>query len=136
MIKQLAHVCIATDNLDDTIKFYRDGLGFKKVFEFIKGARVVGFYLGVPGGTYVEVFLRGDFQRDARAPIQHLCFQVDDVNATSEHLKALGYAVTPRKLGADQSWQAWITDPSGVRIEMHQYTEKSSQLTGTACLLD
>lgn len=51
-------------------------------------------------------------------------------------LGAGGYAVTEKKLGADQSWQAWTTDPSGVRIEFHQYTAHSSQVTGKDCVLD
>ena len=34
------------------------------------------------------------------------------------------------KLGGDGAWQAWITDPSGVRIELMQYSEDSSQFSG------
>ncbi|OGV68596.1 MAG: hypothetical protein A3K19_11515 [Lentisphaerae bacterium RIFOXYB12_FULL_65_16] len=43
--------------------------------------------------------------------------------------------VTDKKLGADQSWQFWVTDPGGVRIEFHQHTENSSQRTGKDCIV-
>ena len=42
---------------------------------------------------------------------------------------------TEKKLGEDQSRQAWVTDPAGVRIEFHQYTAKSCQSTGATCVL-
>jgi hypothetical protein len=31
-------------------------------------------------------------------------------------------------LGSDQSWQAWLADPDGNRIELHAYTPESKQL--------
>ena len=42
-------------------------------------------------------------------------------------IRAKGIAVTDPFLAMDESWQAWITDPDGNRIEIHQYTEKSWQ---------
>ena len=53
----------------------------------------------------------------------------------SPHLIEKGYEVTEKKLGADESWQTWVTDPSGVRIEFHEYTEKSTQITGEDCIV-
>jgi hypothetical protein len=47
-----------------------------------------------------------------------------------------GYETTEKKLGSDQSWQIWTTDPNGVRIEFHQYTADSSQRTHNNCILD
>jgi hypothetical protein len=52
------------------------------------------------------------------------------------HLRKLGIAVGDKKLGADQSWQAWLEDPNGIRIELHQYTPDSSQLTRRTCVVD
>jgi lactoylglutathione lyase len=31
-------------------------------------------------------------------------------------------------LGGDQSYQAWLADPDGNRIELHQFTDKSLQI--------
>ncbi|TIP51868.1 MAG: VOC family protein, partial [Mesorhizobium sp.] len=38
--------------------------------------------------------------------------------------------VTPKKLACDDTYQAWITDPNGVRIELFEYTAKSAQFAG------
>ena len=56
MINQIAHVCIGSLDLDDTLRFYCEGLGFRKVFDFKRDGNLVGYYLGVTDSTYVEVF--------------------------------------------------------------------------------
>jgi hypothetical protein len=35
--------------------------------------------------------------------------------------------VTNVSLGSDKSWQAWLSDPDGNKIELHQYTAESKQ---------
>ena len=34
------------------------------------------------------------------------------------------------KIGNSHTWQMWIHDPDGNRIEMMQYTDESFQITG------
>ena len=43
-------------------------------------------------------------------------------------LQAVGVEISPKKMGSDQSWQAWITDPSGVRIEFLERSRQRGQL--------
>ena len=136
MIKGLAHVCINAADLGLTERFYCSGLGFKKVFEFIRGGEIIGFYLAVAEHTFIEVFRKDEVQAKAKGPISHVCFEVSDIDQVNRRLKSEGYEVTDKKLGSDQSWQSWTTDPGGVRIEFHQYTEQSSQITGRNCRLD
>ena len=136
MIQGLAHVCIAANDLASTERFYCSGLGFNKAFDFIRGGEVIGFYLEVSEKTYIEVFRQDEVSVHSNCPIRHLCFEVCDIDEVSRHIKSQGYDVTEKELGADQSWQIWTTDPSGVRIEFHQYTEKSSQVTTRNCTLD
>lgn len=38
-------------------------------------------------------------------------------------------------MGADHAYQAWLTDPDGVRIELHEYTPDCCQKTGRTCYL-
>ena len=52
---------------------------------------------------------------------------IDDAVA---HIRAAGVAVTDKKFACDDTYQAWITDPNGVRIELFEYTPKSAQLVG------
>lgn len=136
MINCLAHVCIAACDLASTERFYCSGLGFRRVFDFIRGGEVIGFYLEVSERSYIEIFRQDEIHGYGSCPIRHLCFEVGDMDEVSRHLRALRYEVTEKELGADGSWQIWTTDPSGVRIEFHQYTEHSSQVTGRDCILD
>lgn len=135
MIKGLAHVCLSATDLAAAERFYCGGLGLAKVFDFIRNDRVVGFYLEVSKGNYIEVFQRDGIDAGAASPIMHFCIEVDDMEETGRRLAQHGYQTTPKTMGADQSWQMWVTDPSGVRIEFHQYTEHSSQLTRHPCVL-
>jgi len=136
MIKGFAHVCLATTDLPAVERFYCEGLGFRKVFDFIRSGQVTGFYLEVAENTYIEVFSGGEINTTDRAPIAHFCLETDDIDQVARQLAENGYPVTEKKLGADQSWQIWTKDPSGVRIEFHQYTEQSSQRTHQDCILD
>lgn len=135
MIKQLAHVCISSTNLEASEKFYVEGLKLSKVFNFLRDNKVIGFYFAAGGNNYIEVFEAGQVDNEAKLPIRHFCLQVDDLESVIAHVRGQGYEVSDKKLGADQSWQAWVTDPSGVRIEFHEYTEKSSQVTKADCVL-
>jgi lactoylglutathione lyase/glyoxylase I family protein len=135
MIKGFAHVCLLAADLEAAERFYCNGLGLKKVFDFIRSDRVVGFYLELAPGTFIEIFQRDGVDAKAVSPITHFCVEADDLDPVSKRLTENGYEATPKKLGADNSWQFWTTDPGGVRIEFHQYTDTSSQLTHKNCIL-
>lgn len=136
MIKGIAHICIASADLAATERFYCSGLGFKKSFDFLRGGKVIGFYLEVVKNSYVEVFRHDVIDAEAKSPISHICFETDDIDGISRRLKKQGYHVTDKTLGADHSWQTWTADPAGVKIEFHQYTATSTQVTGQNCILD
>lgn len=133
MIKQLAHLCIHTRDLDATLAFYCDALGMTKAFDFERQGKPFGYYLNLGANTFLEVF-EGD--PGAVGNINHLCLETDDLDATLARLTKHGVEATDKKLGADHSWQSWITDANGVRIELHQYTDKSMQLVGGTCVVD
>ena len=135
MIKQFAHTCIVSSDLNATEKFYCGMLGLRKTFDFIKDGALYGFYLALGNGTFLEVF--AEPANASSAPrIKHLCFEVEDIDRAVAELDAKQVPHTEKKLGADQTWQTWIKDPDGIDIEFHQYTVKSSQLTGADCIVD
>ena len=136
MIRGLAHVCIGALDLAATEAFYCAGLGCAKHFDFLRDGARVGFYLRVPDGTFIEAFQQDEIDRRANSPISHLCFETGDLDGLIGHLASMGCEVTEKTLGGDHSWQAWTTDPNGVRIEFHQYTIESCQVTGWDCVLD
>lgn len=130
MIKQLAHICIHTADLDATSRFYFEGLDLERGYEFIKDGELFGYYIKLGHDTFIEVF-KGE--PSGAGNINHVAIQVDDMDGVIARLKTHGYEVGEKSFGGDHAWQAWTTDPNGVRIEFHEYTEKSLQLTGGRC---
>ena len=127
MITGLAHLCFTTRDLDSAISFYCDKLGFRPAFDFVnaEGERF-GAYLHIGGRAFLELFQR----KDDNAPggnYQHMCLEVDDIRSTVEQLRQDGVEVGEITLGSDNSWQAWLQDPDGNKIELHGYTPESKQ---------
>jgi catechol 2,3-dioxygenase-like lactoylglutathione lyase family enzyme len=136
MIKGIAHICTVSKDLAATERFYCSGLKLKKAFDFVKGGEVIGFYLEAAKGVYIEVFRSDKIDPNANGAVSHVSFEVDDIDETGHQLKSQGYEVTKKSLGPDHTWQSWTSDPSGVKIEFHQYTPTSCQYTGENCKLD
>ncbi len=133
MIKQLAHICIHSEDLDATERFYTAALGMSRGFEFINKGQPFGYYLKFGNQTFLEVF-KGEPGEVGN--INHLALEVDDMDGLIAQIRKAGYEVGEKSLGADHSWQAWLTDPNGIRIELHEYTEDSMQLKGGSCVVD
>jgi catechol 2,3-dioxygenase-like lactoylglutathione lyase family enzyme len=136
MIKQLAHICIGATDLAHSERFYVELLGLRKAFDFIRGGRQIGFYAHAGEGAFLEVFAQDEAPNLGRPLLKHFCLEVEDIDAAIAKLEGAAVEVSPKKWGADRAWQAWITDPSGVRIELMQYTPDSSQFSGEPVVLD
>ncbi|MFP3937321.1 MAG: VOC family protein [Phycisphaerae bacterium] len=129
MITGLAHIALTVNNLEAAVAFYRDKLGLREVFDFRRdnGERF-GVYLHVGGRTFIELFAGKHDEPVENQSFRHFCMEVDDIDATVTELRNAGVEVSQPKLGNDHSWQAWVTDPDGNRIELHGYTPESKQL--------
>ena len=128
MITGIAHACYTVTDLQRSIAFYRDGLGMVPAFDFVdESGRRYGLYLHAGGRNFVELFEGQPGERAEGQSFRHVCLEVDDIQATVAELRDRGVEVSEPKLGRDQSWQAWITDPDGNRFELHQYTASSWQ---------
>jgi catechol 2,3-dioxygenase-like lactoylglutathione lyase family enzyme len=128
MITNLAHVCFTVSDLERSIRFYQDSLGLSPAFDFTnpEGKRF-GVYLTLGGRNFIELFTGQLAQPAEGQSFRHICLEVDDILTTVSELKGKGVEVSEPKLGMDHSWQAWITDPDGNRIELHDYTPESWQ---------
>ena len=128
MIKGLAHVCFIVSDLDRSTSFYRDKLGLSPAFDFINNeCERFGVYLQAGGRCFLELFLGKLSKKAKRQAYHHLCLEVDDLAATVEELREAGVEATEPSMGSDNTWQAWISDPDGNEIELHQYTPQSKQ---------
>jgi catechol 2,3-dioxygenase-like lactoylglutathione lyase family enzyme len=128
MITALAHACFTVRDLDNSLDFYCGKLGLTHAFDFIndQGERF-GVYLHVAGRSFVELFQGEVKEGAAGGSYRHLCLEVADLQAAVVELRGQGLEVADPKLGSDRSWQSWLSDPDGNRIELHCYTPESKQ---------
>ena len=139
MIKQLAHVCLFTDQLDAMIAFYREVLGFPVKFTMKNDdGFAFGYYFACGDRTFVEIFDQrgaakqwggkpGEIRASRDARLRHFCFEVDNLESVVAQLTSRGVTVRPISVGMDHSKQAWIKDPDGNDIELMEYTARSLQ---------
>ena len=128
MITRLAHICLQVKDIQRTVAFYRDGLGFTMVFTFKKAGAFKGAYFALGGQSFIEVF-----EVDEPVGITHFCLETDDIDAFIAAATAKGISCTPKSLGGDHTWQTWLRDPDGHAFEIHQYTDSSMQFHGGEC---
>jgi catechol 2,3-dioxygenase-like lactoylglutathione lyase family enzyme len=128
MIIGHAHTCFTVSDLEQSIKFYCDKLGLEEAFDFKRdNGQRYGVYLYLGSRNFIELFEGELGEPEDGQSFRHICLEVDDIEKTVSNLNKQGVEVSDPKLGRDQSWQAWITDPDGNRIELHQYTPESWQ---------
>ena len=138
LIKQVAHACIFAHDLGETERFYRDVLGLEIAFRFQRGDTPIGFYIDLGGRTFIEVFVKGESRFSETDQINHLCLETDDLDALMAQVRAQGAEIGEKKRGVDGTWQAWMADPNGVKLEIFQYTAESMQFgeRGAVCQVD
>jgi lactoylglutathione lyase len=129
----LRHVGICVGDLDRSIRFYGEGLGFvvterydleREMAEINGTARVTLQFLE-RGATRIELLAFAE-PRPVGSPsavrnqlgLTHLCFVVPDVHAATVHLVDCGGTlVVGSQPGADPP-TAFVSDPDGTRIEL------------------
>ncbi len=69
MIKQLAHLCLKTSQLERMTMFYRDALGATVKFNYRnQTGQTIGSYFALGGNTFVEIFDHADAHRRSKSP--------------------------------------------------------------------
>ncbi|MBL4646203.1 MAG: lactoylglutathione lyase [Hyphomicrobiales bacterium] len=129
-VKQVAHVCIFANDVEETRVFYQKVLGLDTAFNFLRDGKIFGFYLNAGGRTHVEVFQKSEAEFSELNQINHMCLEVENLDEAMDHIKAQNVDITKKKKACDDTYQAWIKDPNGVKIELFEYTDKSAQFIG------
>ena len=138
-ITGIGHVALKVHDLEKSLEFYRDRLGFSEMMRIDHpdgGLWLV--YLRITDEQFLEIFPGAI---DERAPgwndnaITHVCLTVDDLDAVVEQVQQAGIELLiEKKTAADGNRQAWIEDPDGNRIEFMQMNPASMQLQAIARL--
>ena len=127
---RIAHVGIAVRGLAELVPFYRDVLGMPETpLEDADGARIVGL---AAGESLVELLEAesadspiGKFVEKRGPGIHHICFAVDDLDATLKRCRSAGIRLideTPR-IGAEGKRIAFLhpSATGGVLVELTEY---------------
>lgn len=135
----LAHVAIKVTDLDRSLDFYINKLGFPEMLRLHKDDGSTWLvYLRITDEQYLEVFPGAENDRapgwDANG-MNHMCLAVEDIDAVVRRIEAAGISLLlPLKLAVDGNRQAWIEDPDGNRIELMEMDANSLQLKAIARL--
>ncbi|MBE5806808.1 MAG: VOC family protein [Clostridiales bacterium] len=133
MITNIAHNAVTVRDMEESIRFYTEAMGFTKAFEIPRPETGEPWivYMNLCRGQFLELFYGGEtFEpwNDRQIGFNHFCFEVDDIFETVERIRAAGYAIDAEpKQGADMNWQAWVKDPNGIRIELMKISPESPQ---------
>lgn len=128
----IGHMAFSVDNMEETLRLYRDVLEFEKIHEFNDdNGKPWLVYLRVKDGSYIELFYGATEKinrKDSGAGFLHICLECDDVYTTVAELqkKNIKIDIAPMQ-GKDKNCQAWITDPDGNRIELMTIDPDSPQ---------
>jgi methylmalonyl-CoA/ethylmalonyl-CoA epimerase len=133
MIGKLNHVAIAVPNLDSAVKLYRETLGAKvsaPVDQPAHGVTVV--FVELPN-TKIELLyplgekspIAGFLEKNASGGIHHICYEVEDIYAARDRLKADGARVLgdgEPKIGAHDKPVLFLhpKDFCGTLVELEQ----------------
>jgi len=127
---RIAHIGIAVESLRSLLPFYRDVLGMTEVpLEDSDGARIAGF---AAGDSLVELLESerpdspiGKFVAKRGPGIHHVCFAVDDLDATLDRCRRAGLRLIDEypRTGAEGKRIAFLhpSATGGVLVELSEY---------------
>jgi lactoylglutathione lyase len=122
-VKKLLHTRYRVNDLDNTIKFYRDVLGLREVrrHKSPRGSELV-FLKAPQGEELIELCCfpqSGPVQ--VQADLTHLAFEVDSLEEFGRHLASLGYQYSDGPhIQENGSGFAFVDAPEGYEIELMQ----------------
>ena len=127
MFKRIDHVELIPSDIEKTIKFYTDILGFtlaeRKAVEGI-GMLKEYVYLEL-GDTRLELMSYAEFGPKPKKAIHvgygAISIEVDDMELAMAHLKEKGVTISAEPLDLGHCIRAEIKDPDGLSIELMQW---------------
>ncbi|UCE87709.1 MAG: VOC family protein [Deltaproteobacteria bacterium] len=141
-VLRMSHLGICVADRDRSLRFYRDGLGFREVSRLRARGAATATLLQVADAEVEATFLERDGVRIEllayakpghcgpsqpgpmnRLGLTHLSLRVDDLDGTLAALRATDARVldeTRIEIAAADTRAVFVTDPDGTRIELVQ----------------
>ncbi len=151
-IARLSHIGICVSDLERSISFYRDLLGFREVCELDVAGEGPAKLLGLEevelqarylerDGTRIELLhypVPGHVEDDAPRPMNrvgltHLSFRVEDLASTLSAIEEAGFEIlrdTHIDTPAVKVGVVFVLDPDGCRVELVQSPGDPALLPG------
>ncbi|MCK4740713.1 MAG: methylmalonyl-CoA epimerase [Anaerolineales bacterium] len=134
-VKRINHIAIVVEDIEESLHFWRDALGLKvtRIEEVPDHDSVVAF---LPVGNMEIELVKSTSEESGvarylkkRGPgIHHICFEVDDIEASLESLKASGVRLINNEPIIDTSGKmiAFVHPEStnGVLVELYELSPK------------
>jgi catechol 2,3-dioxygenase-like lactoylglutathione lyase family enzyme len=135
----LVHVALLSADIDESLRFYRDGLGLSRTYQWTETAtpdgdvvfRGRGVLIELGGNTYLE--LLGGSVPPTGGPVHHIAIAVEDVGAAYERCLAAGgqpvrdgdwsgHPTTVHVNGTPsiEVCDAFVRGPSGEVVELYE----------------
>ncbi len=122
-VKCIDHVTLVVKDLDDSRRFYVDGLGMREVER--PGFSFSGLWFQA-GDTQIHLILQhpesgpaGNSVAATSSRTHHFAFEVDDSAAAADRCRELGIPiVSGPKSRPDGFTQTFVTDPDGYVVEL------------------
>ena len=122
---QLNHVGVAVADMDESIAFYTETMGYEEAFRVTNDAdEPFLVYLRVSESTFVELTRANE---NTQPGLSHFGVQVADMESVKAMYEGRGAEPSETRRGSTQAILSNIFDPQGVRIELSEYPPDSLQ---------
>lgn len=138
MIQTFSHIALRVTDLERSLRFYQEGLGFRELSRVEVAGGPTALMMGAPESVLRAIFLERDgttleLQRldlpdgpelsmaDVGLGWSHVGFRVDDAERVAERLRSLGGSVVESSRYRDAalgSHVLFVCDPDGARVEL------------------
>ncbi|MBL8343295.1 MAG: VOC family protein [Rubrivivax sp.] len=134
MLLSLGHVTVRSADFDRTEHFYCTLLGLRPGPRPAIALPGRWFYLGDEAVVHVLPSEGGAGQGSPgiavdsghSGPIDHFALNADDRPAFEQRLRAAGQPFESRRLADSDTWQIFLIDPDGARVELSFAGERTS----------
>jgi|SaaInlV_100m_DNA_5_1039725.scaffolds.fasta_scaffold10458_4 lactoylglutathione lyase len=119
----LNHIGINVDDIDESLAFYEQKMGFERIYGLANEEGEVGLvYLKVGENTFLELnAVEGNTPRG----FTHVGIQVEDIETVKAIYQSRGAAPTETFESNSQALRSFMVDPQGVPVELFEYPPDS-----------
>ena len=107
-------------NLEESIKFYRDVLGFKEGYHVNTPDDSAITIMNSENGASIELIENKNFETG----LYSIGTDVDNLDETIMHLREKGYETTGPAIPTTVGRMTFVLDPNGVRICLIEHTQE------------